>query len=473
MRKRFRPSILTIFLLFLTIDTFAVSTPKAATAPVSAVTAVAISPVRPPRETAIRRIGIAPFSLRKGSGVDQAQVENFVRQVANDLSAMSYVEAIQINGSPVKAQRSALLKILNEANLDGVMLGEFSDEKLMVLILSRNGDTLVTFVLPPVLSLESEAQIKAASRALVDEFVRSIPYRGFVTRRIGDGLFEINLGKNQGLLVGQRFRLFDLTSSSLASERRDRGEVQVVAIADSTATIEATSHGTIVRPFMKVGFNENAHGMTVAQQVETRGYATLGGSLLNISGTGDPKYVDRAYNVSSTPGLSLGGAWNKYSLALLFAQAKGDQADLVYTELIANTQIFSNVFGSLNRFSVLIGGRLGRVSITTKRDVVTPLQSTTSISPEFVARLDRIFRGPVRGFADFSVYYPIFVTGMETSALPYSFGVGGDLGVALDLSQRLFLDVGARYHLIRRPVDTQSAVQEIYSEFFTDLGFRF
>jgi hypothetical protein len=213
--------------------------------------------------------------------------------------------------------------------------------------------------------------------------------------------------------------------------------------------------------------------MAIAQQIETRGYARFGGGLLNISGTGDPKVLDRAYNVSSAPGFIVGGGWNKWAVDVLFAQAKGEDTDLVYTEVIANNRIVDVPFGGLNRFSVWAGARIGRVSITTKRNIVTPLESTTSISSEFEARLDRVIKGPVRGFIDASAYFPIFVSGMDTGSFLFSYGIGGDAGLSLDLSQRLFLDVGARYHLIRRPVEGQTSVNETYTEIFGDIGYRF
>jgi hypothetical protein len=428
---------------------------------------------RSPRETAVRRLGVVPFSVQKDSGIAPAQDDQLVRQVANDLSAMSYVDATPIDGSTKRSARAALLKSVADANLDGVLIGEVASDHFTGVILSRSGDTLAKFDLPLGSSLANESQVKAFSKAIIDEVARAIPYRGFVTRQTGDDRYEINLGKSQGILKGQRFRLFDFTTSSFKSDRRDMGEVEVVDVAESTATVEPTGLASEIKPFMKIGFNEKAHGMSIPQQVETRGFAVLGGGLLNISGSGDPKYVDRAYNVSSTPGFLLGGGWNKFSTEILFAQASGDQTDLVYTEILVDDQILETAFGGLNRFSVLAGGRINRVSITTKRGVVTPLESTTSVSPQLVARLDRIIKGPVRGFIDASAYFPIYVSGMQTSALLFSYGIGGDTGLSLDLSQRLFLDVGARYHLIRRPVEGQSSVQEILTEFFADLGFRF
>lgn len=428
------------------------------------------APKRSPRETAIRKVGVATFAASGGLAPDQAA--SLTRQLANDLTAMSYLEASAVSGSAEKSARSPLLKAVNDAGLDGVLIGLVSPDGAKVTLLSRAGDVLATISLDRDVSLANDGQVKAVSRALVDEVARAIPYRGFVTRRVGQDQYEINLGKKQGLLVGQRFRLFDFAGGTFASPRQDICEVEVVEVSDSTAVIVPTGAAD-VKPFAKVGFNENARGMSVPQQVETRGYARFGGGLLNISGTGDPKYVDRAYNVSSAPGFLLGGGWNKWVVDILFAQAKGEDTDLVYTEVIANNRLFETPFGGLNRFSVWAGGRVARVSITTKRNVVTPLESTTSISPEFEARLDRVIKGPVRGFIAASAYFPIFVSGMQTSALLFSYGIGGDAGLSLDLSQRLFLDVGARYHLLRRPVEGQTSVNETYTELFGDIGYRF
>jgi hypothetical protein len=428
------------------------------------------APKRSSREMAIRKVGVA--NLAASGGISPAQAANLTRQLVNDLTAMSYLEASAISGSLEKSARGALLKTVNDSGLDGVLLGLVSPDRVKMSLLSRTGDLLASISLDQDVSLANDGQVKATSRAIVDEVARAIPYRGFVTRRVGQDRYEINLGQKQGLLVGQRFRLFDFEGGTLDSGRQDICEVEVVQVSDSTAIIEPTGAAD-VKLFAKVGFNENARGMSLPQQVETRGYVRFGGGLLNISGTGDPKYIDRAYNVSSAPGFLLGGGWNKWVVDILFAQAKGEDTDFVYTEIIANNRLFEAPFGGLNRFSVWAGARAARVSITTKRNIVTPLESTTSISPEFEARLDRIIKGPVRGFIAASAYFPIFVSGMDAGALLFSYGIGGDAGLSLDLSQRLFLDVGARYHLLRRPVEGQTSVNETYTELFGDLGYRF
>jgi hypothetical protein len=428
------------------------------------------TPKRNPRETAIRKVGLATLAAT-GSVTDE-QAANLTKQLANDLTAMSYLEVTPVLGSIDKSARADLLKATIEAGLDGVYIGVVASDGVKVSLLSKTGESISTVTVNRTVVLGNEAQVKSVSRSVVDEIARSIPYRGFVTRRVGRDQYEINLGQKQGIIVGQRFRLFDFTGGSLASARQDVCEVEVTEVSESTAIVEPTGAAE-VKLFAKVGFIENARGMTAAQQVDTRGYARLGIGLLNITGSGDPKYMNRAYNVASAPGFILGAGWNNWAVDVLFAQAQGEDTDLVYTEVIANNRMIDQPFGGLNRFSVWAGGRLARVSINTKRNIVTPLESTTSISPEVEARLDRVIKGPVSGFVDASVYFPIFVSGMDLGSFIFSYGIGGDAGLSLDLSQRLFLDVGGRYHLIRRPVDGQTSVNETYTELFGDIGYRF
>lgn len=418
----------------------------------------------PARETALRKLGV---SVAVGKGFTPAQADALSRQFANDMTAMSYSQVVPIAGVGATA-----LKAAADQGLDGIVLTEVTITHISGTIVSLSGARLATFSFDRDVYLDNDAQVKAVSRKMVDEAARAIPYRGFITRALPGGRFEVNLGQSQGLMKGQRFRVFDFVGPSFASDHRDDGEVVVDEVGESSAVVESTGSKTI-RPFDKIGFYEQAHGMDLPQLVQTRAYAYLGGGLLNISGAGDPAYVAQAYNISSTPAFLLGGGWGKVDLSVLFAQAHGDQTSLLYIEGIGNYQLYERPFGGLNKFSVWVGGRVASVSISVQRGMVSPLASTTSISPEGVARLDRLIKGPVSAFIAASAYYPIFVTGMDTSTLLFSYGVGGDAGLSLDLSQRLFFNVGGRYHLIRRPVQGQTAVQETYTELFADLGYRF
>ena len=423
---------------------------------------------RTPRETAIRAIGITSFATRDGISPEQAA--NLTKQVVNDLTAMSYLQGTAVTVSP--ASRAEMLKAVSDANLDGVLIGTVGPNGVKGSILSKDGGPLATYSVNREVQLGNDAQVKAVSRAIVDEIARTVPYRGFVTRKINEDQYEINLGKDQGILKGQRFRLFEFTNGKFGPDRADLGEVEVMETTASTSVVEPTGSNKVFL-FTKVGHVENARGMATPEQIETRGYAKIGAGLLNISGTGDPKYVDRAYNISSTPGFLLGGGWGKYAIDVLFAQATGENTDLVYTEILFNKRVSESAFGGLNKFVFLVGARGARVNIATKKSVISALDSTTSISPEFQGRIERIIRGPVHGFIGLSAYFPIYVTGMSTSAIIFSYGIGAAAGLSLDISNRMAIDVGARSHYVRRPVDGQSSVSETYTELLGDIAYRF
>ena len=410
------------------------------------------------RETALKKVGVATFISSDGSV--KPETLTFLRdRLTSDLNSMSYLEAT--NSDEVSGN-------------DGLITADVTAKKVFGSIQSRTGVSLAKFnaVQTPSIDVSTPAKISELSKALIDQVLRAMPYRAFVTKKLDYDVFELNIGTRHGVLTGQRFRVFDFAGMSFESAKRDLGEVQVIEAREDTSTIELLS-GTMAALYGKVGFPENARGMVTSTQVETRGYAFIGAALLSASPAGDPQLLDRGYSFSSTPGFLLGGGWGRFGSRLLIAQAKSTDVDLVYIEGIANYEMHETTFGGLNKFSWNLGARLQRVGISTKASVTTTLESTTSLSPEAEARLERVLRGPVRAFVQLEAYYPIFVSGMTTSSLFFSFGVGGSAGLTLDLSQRLFIDAGARYRTIRRPVVDQSSLQESFTELFGDFGARF
>jgi hypothetical protein len=435
---------------------------------------VMAAPVRtaiPSRATALRKMGVETFSAKKNGAILQSQADQLTQVVIGDLSAMSYLEAVSVSAPSGQSGRRELLAAVKAANLDGVITGTVDSNLFQALILSRDGEVLARISLNVPIKLGSEAQIRSASKAVVDEIAHSIPYRGFITGLTADNYYELNLGSDQGLLKGQRFHVFDFISANFTAARKDWGEAVVVSVTPTTALIEPSGSGEFPI-FGKIGFNENAHGMSVAQQIETRGYVYLGGGFLNVNSTSDSKYSDRGYHIGSAPILLAGGGWGKIAGFVQMAAYSSAETDLVYTEGIVDTEVFQKPI-SANKFSVRVGGRLGTMGVSAKKGVVTNLQSTTSLSPDFVARIDRVIRGPLRGYVAVAAYVPLFVTGISTSALVSSYGIEANGGISFDLTQRLFIDAGARYIIFNRPVDGTNAVSETYTDAFGDLGYRF
>ncbi len=404
--------------------------------------------------TSLRNVGLGVFRINSGA-VTPAQAALFRVRLANDLTTKSFLN--------VSTEADSAL-------LDGSINGEIAYGRINALIQSKSGETLAKISIVRRFDLSTPAGMKEASLLVVDEIARVMPYRGFLTKKIEDDVYEMNLGSRQGILKGQRFRAFDLAHSEFGSEKQDLGEIQVTAVADDTSTVEILS-GDSVGAFAKIGFAENVRGMVTATHSDTRGYAFVGGTLLSVSAAGDAPTVDRGYNFSTTPGFLVGFGWNRFSFRASLAQAKGTDIDFVFTEVLESFELYEKV-RALNRFSIRAGGRVARMTVSTKASFVTPIASSLSLSPSVEARMDRIISGPVRAFAQIDAYYPIFVSGTDTSALISNYGVGLDVGLSLELS-RLFIDLGGRYHTYRRPVDGPKAVQENFAEYYIDVGTRF
>lgn len=428
------------------------------------------------RETALRKIAITPFLVQKplNSEVTPQQAQELAQQISRELSLKSYFKSEVVEGSGLsRSGREELVKRMRASDVDAVVTGALSQTGATFFMISKNGERLVSTEVPMRLRLVKPGTLKTLGSEIVDEIVRSVPYRGFLTKEIEDGVFELNIGSDLGVAKGQKFRVFDFGTSDLKSSRIDRGEVEVIEVQPGTSVVETTSNNHQLKPFMKIGFDEYARGMVVQTQTPTRGYGLIGGEMISVSGSSDPQFADRSYNMKSTPGLALGFGWNKTSIRAVLAQARNDDVDLVYTEVVGLYRLWDKTNG-FNSYSLSAGARIARFGVTTRRAVITPLESSTSFAPAFDVRWDRLIGGPVHLFVGGNLYYPMFNSGNGAgSSFIFAYGAGGDFGASIDLSQRLSLDFGAKVHFIRRPIEGQSAVQERYSQLFADLIARF
>jgi hypothetical protein len=441
---------------------------------------LAAQPKRSPRdsvsETALRTIGVAAISVQKSlaSEISEQQASDLAKQIAKELTAKSYLKANFVEGaSATPGGREAMTAAMKANNLDGTVLGVATPTGVNLTLWSRNGERLATSSVSSRLRLVNAAKLNELATSIVDEIVRMVPYRGFLVREVEDGVFELNLGSDHGLMKGQKLRVFDFSDFSLTSEKIDRGEIEVLEVQKETSIVETTSDNHQLKPFQKVGFDERARGMVVQTQTPTRGYAMIGGELISVTGTSDPNFADKSYNMKSTPGLVLGLGWNKTVFRAVLAQARNEDVDLVFTEVLGLYRLWEKQNG-FNRFTFSVGGRLARFGVTTRKSVTTPLESSTSLSPVFDVGLERMISGPVHAFVGGNVYYPMLNSGNgSSSSVIFAYGAGGEIGAGIDFSPRITLEIGTKIHYIRRPVEGQSAVQERYSEIFADLIARF
>ncbi|RYZ73581.1 MAG: hypothetical protein EOP05_09935, partial [Proteobacteria bacterium] len=137
------------------------------------------------RDTALQTIAVTPFQIQKSlkAEITPAQANDIAKQIAIELTAKSYLKATLVEGSGLSAQaRDQLVGKLKEANLDGAVTGDLSPNGVNIFIVSKNGERLASAQIQTRLRLVKESTLKALATSIVDEIVRTIPYRGFLTR---------------------------------------------------------------------------------------------------------------------------------------------------------------------------------------------------------------------------------------------------------------------------------------------------
>lgn len=429
------------------------------------------------RETAIRNLGVAPLTVFSGlsKSISAAQAEELSKNIAAELTQKSFLTASYVQ-APVglsKQSKPVLAKAVSSANKDALVVGDLLPGGFNIWIISRSGSRLGNKKIPMKIRALTAASMKTIAAQIVDEVVHLVPYRGFLTRETEDGVFELNMGADHGLKVGQRLRVFEFETGSLESRRDDRGEVEVIEVSGKTSLVEVMSDINQIRVFQKVGFDELARGMVVDQQIPKRGFATVGVQLLSIDGSSKPGEQSRSYTLDSTPAFSIGVGIGQFSLQGLLAQAKNDDLDLVFTEILGLYK-FRDKQNGLNRLTYSLGARLVRFGVTTRRNVVAPLESSSSIAPVADVRYERLVGGPIRLFASAALYYPMFNSGNGAGgSLFSSFGINGSAGSMIDISSRWSVGLGFKLQYVNRPIESQSAVSEKYTQLFADVIARF
>lgn len=427
------------------------------------------------KETAIRTIGIPTFVSSGRGRVSSSDVAAFTDLFIKLLSFKSHLQPKKIDGSlQTSAGASTLSRAARAAGVDGLLIGDLSADSVTLEVVSgQSGRILMTTIVPiPTFSMERR---RAIADEVVDAFLRQFPYRGFVIQET-DGEFEINLGSLHGMQPGLRMRVFEFdgTTPSLEGAREYLGEIEVKEIKGPDRSIAVPVGRTNgIGPYSKIAFADRPVGMVEETRVPSRGWVLLGGEIISIGGdVSAEKYADRAYQMDSTPFLLVGLGVGKFTGSLKFGQARNETYDLTYAELLGYWEIWERSWG-LFEFTFDAGARVANFNTTTKRNVVSTIQPSTTLSP--AAKVEVVYspRGRLQVFAGAELFYPAFNSGQSFDVLPYTLGGGGFGGVRLGLRSNLDLELGARLKYFRRPVDGVSGVQERQSGFYGGLVVRF
>lgn len=433
--------------------------------------------------TSIRTVGVADFTVDGNSiRVEPQHLAQLSKLVAEGLSFSTYLKAQTIDVAlGLNESRQTLVQTAQRTSNDGILSGQAKRiGKTLVLELQlysgMNGYRLDRYTVPLTTSLRSEGSRRQLAEAVVLEMARGFPYRGFATQVL-DGKIEVNLGEAHGVVPGSRLRFYEFTEpqNGFKSDRRWVGDAKVVELkGEALSVAEPIGSESKIERYHKVALPDQKMAMAMATPaVDSRGVGYIGAELVTIDVESvAPEYADRIFQMTSAPGFSIGLNVKNWELDLMFAQARNDNVDVAYAESKLAKQAYD---GYYNGFQLrgLLGGRVAHYNVTTRRTIQNRVPTTTVISPLVEGQADYMIGAGVRLLSALYFIYPVLSTGQKFETTFYNIGGGARLGIAVDITPIVGLEMGARLKYLRRPVEDLSAVQERLTSFYGGLTARF
>ena len=418
--------------------------------------------------TAVTSIGVTRLQGGNREGGQDLGTLAMAASIATKLSEQTYFKATAIDASPAFVSGPQdFLKIINQASVDALLVAEVQGRQLRWKLIGSRGQTLTA----------SQTILKDQSTdwpsAISEDLAPRVPFRGVIVKSFDPKHFQINLGSNVGLVVGQRLSVFDFRGPDFNSEKQEIGFARVISVKPNSAIIVPVSSAVRLREQQKIAFDDQSRGMSSPDSLSSDVMMSFGGGLLAI-GTDVPssKYDNLVYRVNSSPILALGLKYHLYQFRGFLSQAKSDTSELLYSDISATREFWQSALG-LWRLRFQSGVRWAHYAYSLKVAGAVGPASSDVVSPVFSLDTSYVLAGPFSVLADIDVYAPLIVSGVDTSALIFSFGGAILVGARLDLSSRWVFDAGAQFKNFRRPIDGQTTVQEKHTLFFTDLIYKF
>lgn len=375
--------------------------------------------------------------------------KNLANTVADEINAKSYLKATS------EASQSTDAELILESSQDEVSWS-----------LSSSLDQSKRQLAEGMVERTAKPQLQAA--AIVTDVLRTIPYRGFVTRRLNEKTYEINLGSDHGIQPDQKLRIWEFEDSgpTFESKMSAVADVIVTETKAQSSVVEVDSDSDENLVFGKIGFVEMSRGM-MSEPPPNRARLRVAAEQISFSGdSSDPLFADRVFSLSSAQGLALGLSWRKFSLQGLFAQGRATGYDLGYFEVRIKNQVWEKSLG-WGHVSASIGLQASRFNQTSKSDAIRTAASDR-YSPTLALDVDRTLRSGLGAFAGLEIDYPVLNNATSSFLFSYATAVRG--GITYQVNPRLGIDVGARRRIGRMPVVEETAVQEHLTEVFAGLS---
>lgn len=456
--------------------------PQAAKSPETTVT----------NDLAVRVVAVPPIAVAKAARKFLSKdFEKKLRdRLALDIKTLTYTQptlvAEPLKGGVLSSERpnKAIGAYIKKAAVDGLLYVQLGLEEINTTIVSRSGRLIRTFqVKYRVAELdEREPEINISQR-VIDKFVLSISYKGYVIKLDKGGtIAHLNLGSTHGIKVGDLLGLFEYRGSTLQSTRRSLLNVEVKEIVGPSECIVVPEKVSKlggrdrIPPIAFVSYDKPKTISVSAEDKSIVGghwWISAGASVESYGAeAAAPKYESRVFKVNSTPFGTFGFGNDDITAHAGFGSAASSSETLRFFDLQATYALYQ--YGaSQSAFILSGGGRLLMIDVVPVPGMISALSSTNVLSPIAEFRYQYVPRGRVRLVGVGEVFWPIWSTGADLGSLIFAFGggVGGSLQLAL--TERFGLEVFAKVRFLRRTVDGMSGVQERQSSMGAGLIFSF
>jgi hypothetical protein len=155
-----------------------------------------------------------------------------------------------------------------------------------------------------------------------------------------------------------------------------------------------------------------------------------------------------------------------------FGSGRSDTETLSFFDVQSTYAIFQ-LGGAQSAWTLGAGGRVFMITVTPNPGMLSALESTILVSPMAELKYLYVPRGRIRLSGIVEVFWPIYTTGAQVSALIFAFGAGGGVGMQIAVTEKFGIEVTGKLRYLRRPIDGQSGIQERQSMLGAGVIFAF
>jgi outer membrane biosynthesis protein TonB len=437
------------------------------------------------RELAVRVVGTSKISVTRSARkfVPKDFEARLGERIVQELAAKTYFEPQALDVAfNLRTRSRDLAAAAKKANADGIFVFEIGLEEINGYLASVSGRRIRTFEFKyKVGEMDEKNVVSLLSERIIEGLVQAIPYRGFVTS-VDKSKATVNLGSNHSVKEGDILELFEFRRPKFSSTHKMLIDVKVTKVLgpseSEVSVLETASKGTRIEPFAKVSFSlsKNPTPMVSATDhsvVSGRWWLGFGGEIESFGAeAAAAKYESRVFKVNGAPFAYAAAGNDLLTFHASFGSARSDAETLGFFDFQGTYAIFQ-IGSAQSAWTIAAGGRVFLIQVTPNPQTLTPLESTTIVSPVAEFRYQYVPRGRIRLVGTGEVFWPIYTNGASIGALPFAFGAGVGGGMQIAITSKFGLEVSGKVRYLRRPIDGQSGVQERQSILGAGLLFSF